>query len=141
MNSHLKTIIFSIILFSFLFPSLIQAAGVCEPCDGVPCDPGLVCEEGKCRGCPSGGGLRICNPLKTCDFQELIEKLIDFIFGAAMVIVPIMIIVAGFFFLTSGGNPEKVRLGKSIILWTIVGFTIVLLAKGVISVIIQIIGG
>ncbi|MBZ9569572.1 hypothetical protein KJA16_01450 [Patescibacteria group bacterium] len=87
------------------------------------------------------GAIRIPNPLEAETFEELIENLIDFIFWVAAAIVPLMIIIAAFYFITSVGNPDKVRTAKSIILWTVVGFTIVLLAKGIVSVIKQIIGG
>ena len=81
------------------------------------------------------------NPLEWDTIEEVIEGIIDFIFWAAVAIAPLMIIITGAYFLTSGGNPEKVRKAKDIILWTVVGLTIVLLAKGIISVVKQIIGG
>lgn len=84
--------------------------------------------------------IRIPNPLEAESFEELIENLIDFIFWVAVVIVPLMIIIAGFYFLTAAGNPEKVNTAKRIIFWSIVGFAIVLLAKGIISMIREIIG-
>lgn len=85
--------------------------------------------------------VKIENPLKAESFEELIGNLIDFIFWVAVVIVPLIIIVAGFYFLTAAGNPERVSTAKRIIFWSAVGFTIVLLAKGIISVIKQIISG
>ena len=87
------------------------------------------------------GAQKIPNPLKAESFEELIENLIDFTFWVAVAIAPIMIIVAGVYFLTSAGNPDKVRTAKSIIFWTIVGFAIVLLAKGIISMVREVIGG
>ncbi len=110
MDSRLKKIILSILLFSFLIPCLAEA-------------------------------IRIPNPLEAETFEELIENLIDFIFWVAAAIVPLMIIIAAFYFITSAGNPDKVKTAKDIILYTIIGFTIVLLAKGIVSVIKQIIGG
>jgi hypothetical protein len=50
-------------------------------------------------------------------------------------ILPIIIIIAGFLFLTSGGDPEKVRTAKRMIFWAIIGLAIVVLARGIISVI------
>jgi hypothetical protein len=140
MKILLKKITFLIFLFSFLIPSFGWAAGVCEPCDGEPCDPGLTCERGLCRGCPSDG-IVICNPLQACDIQELIENLFNFIFVVAIAIVPIMIIVAAFYFLTSGGDPEKVRAAKKVLIYACIGLFIILLAKGIISVIKTVIGG
>lgn len=110
MDSRLKKIILSILLFSFLIPSLAEA-------------------------------IIIPNPLDAETFEELIENLIDFIFWVAVAIAPLMIIISGFYFLTAAGDPQKVKTAKDIILWTVVGFAIVLLAKGIISVIKEIIGG
>ena len=116
MNPLLKKIIFLIILFSFLIPCLAEAIRITNPfCPHD--DPNCI------------------------TFEELIGKLIDFIFYVAVAITPLMIIIAAFYFLTSAGDPDKVRTAKSIIFWTIIGFTIVLLAKGIISMIRQVIGG
>ena len=110
MDSYFKGIVLLIISFSFLIPSLTEAA-------------------------------EITNPLDAESFEEFIENLIDFIFWVAVAIAPLMIIVAGFFFLTAAGDPGKVKTAKSIIFWTIIGFTIVLLAKGIISMVRQVLGG
>lgn len=63
-------------------------------------------------------------------FKELINAILDFISWAAVVIAPILIIIAAFYFLTSGGDPEKVRTAKRIIFYTILGLIIILLARG-----------
>jgi len=81
------------------------------------------------------------SPLKAKSFEELIDAIINFIFWVAMAIVPIMIIVAAFYFLTSGGNPEKVNTAKKIILYTFIGLFIVLSGKGIVSMISQILKG
>jgi len=114
MRHYLKKIFFLTALFCFLIPFFVKA--IINPF----CPP----ENPNC-----------------ITFEELIEKLIDFIFWVAVAITPLMIILAGFFFLTAAGDPQKVSTAKSIIMWTFVGLAIVLLAKGIISVIKQIIGG
>jgi len=86
-------------------------------------------------------GITVQNPLKYTTIEELIEGLIDFLFWAAVAIAPLMVIVAAFFFLTAGGNPDKIRTAKNIILYTVIGFTIALLAKGLISVVKGVLGG
>jgi hypothetical protein len=52
-----------------------------------------------------------------------------------------MVIVAAYFFLTSGGNSEKISTAKKIIFRTFIGLIIVFLGKGIIAVIKQLIGG
>jgi magnesium-transporting ATPase (P-type) len=80
-------------------------------------------------------------PFETKSFEELIDAIINFIFWVAMAIVPIMIIVAAFYFLTSGGNTEKLNTAKKIILFTFIGLFIVLLGKGIVAIIKQVLGG
>jgi hypothetical protein len=80
-------------------------------------------------------------PFETKSFQELLDAIYNFIFWVAIAIAPIMIIVAAFYFLTSGGDPEKVRTAKKIILFTFIGLFIVLSGKGIVGIIRQIIEG
>lgn len=81
------------------------------------------------------------NPFKNVTFEKLIKNIFDFIFWVTMAVAPIMIIVAAFYFLTSGGNPEKVNKAKKIVFFTFLGLIIVLLARGIISVIEQLLRG
>ena len=81
------------------------------------------------------------SPFKAKSFEKLINAIINFIFLVTMAIVPIMIIVAAFYFLTSGGNSEKVNTAKKIILFTFIGLFIVLLGKGIVAIIKQVFGG
>lgn len=78
-------------------------------------------------------GVEIPNPLKANNFWELIGYLIDFIFYLAIVISPIMIIIAGFYFITAMGEPEKINAAKKIILWTLIGLLVVICAKGIVN--------
>jgi len=77
--------------------------------------------------------VRLENPLEADNLWELINKLIDFIFTISLGIVPIMIIIAGFYFITAAGDLEKINTAKKMILWTLIGLIIVFCAKGVIK--------
>jgi len=140
----MKIIVF-FIFFSFLtfFPQFIfSLSDVCEPCTTTAdCISGLDCIKGKCRGCPSSPGvIRICNPIQACDFEELIENLIDFIFVLALGIAPLMIVIGGGYFIVSAGDPKKVDTAKKIIIYTLIGLIIVLFAKGIIVLLRDILG-
>ena len=102
MKTYLPKLIIFFLLISILIPSLVE------------------------------GVVRIENPLKAKSFEDLINRLIDFIFKLAIMIAPIMIIVAGFYFITAAGEPEKINTAKKIILWTLIGLLVVLSAKGLI---------
>lgn len=81
------------------------------------------------------------NPFEGLTFEKLIENIINFIFWVAIAIVPIIIIIAAYLFLTSGGNPKKVSSAKRIIFYTIIGLIILFLAKGIPGIIRQLIEG
>lgn len=87
-----------------------------------------------------GGTIKIPNPLSSETFGDLLDKLVDFIFFVGIAVAPIMVLIAGFYFLTAGGDPKKVDTAKKIILYTIIGFAIILMARGLIGIINQILG-
>ncbi len=79
-------------------------------------------------------GVTIDNPLEETDtFAELIDAIINIIFTLALAIAPIMFIVAGFYFVTAAGEPEKINTAKKMILWTLIGLLVVISAKGIIA--------
>src|SRR3989344_5394775 len=87
--------------------------------------------------CPPGtpsNTICIGNPLKADSLTKLIDGIINFIFVIALAITPIMVIVGGFMFVTGGGDPAKITQGKQLLLWTVIGLTVILLAKGLVAV-------
>lgn len=88
----------------------------------------------------NGGIFRLENPLEAKSFEELSNRLISFIFNIAVVLAPLMIIIGAAFLITSGGDPKKVTTGKTIIIYTLIGLAIVLLAKGIMVMIEEILG-
>jgi len=70
----------------------------------------------------------------------LIDRIINFIWFLAIVFAPIMFLIGGFTFLTSGGDPQKVSKGKNIMIYAAVGLAIVLVAKGIIALLKDILG-
>lgn len=82
----------------------------------------------------------IPNPLKHESFEELANALADFIFSIALSGVVLGVLVGAFFILTSAGEPKKWQQGQQIILYTIIGLAILLLAKGIIGVLKYVLG-
>ena len=70
------------------------------------------------------GGIR--GHLRVFNFMDLLQLILCFFWNFAIPITIIMILFGAFYFLTSGGNPEKIGKGKSIIATTFVGFIIFL---------------
>ena len=87
-----------------------------------------------------GGACVIKNPLKVNDFEALLNIVIDFIFWIGMALAPVMFIVAGFLYVTAAGNPQKTEQAKKIIIYTVIGLVVLLLARGLTEVLKSIIG-
>jgi len=83
----------------------------------------------------------IVNPLPVDNLEELIGAITKFIFNVAIIIAPIMFIIAGFFFITSAGEPEKVRRARNVFIYTLIGLVLVLLATGIYELIKSILSG
>lgn len=90
-------------------------------------------------GAAQGDTIKLMNPLgnDVRSFPELIDKIIDFIFQIAVVLAPLMVVIGAVFILTAGVNPENVNKGRSIILYTAIGFGIVLLSKGIVYIMLS----
>jgi len=80
------------------------------------------------------------NPLKTTSITALLDRVIGYLMVIASPIVAIMVIVGAFQILTAGGDPEKFKTGKKTILYAVIGFAIVLLARGLIAILHQLLG-
>jgi len=89
----------------------------------------------------ASGQITIENPLEAESLEDLIYGIIDFIWKVATAVVPLMIVIAGFYFITAAGNPQQIDTAKKIILYTVVGYAIIMLSAGLILVIKEILGG
>lgn len=89
----------------------------------------------------ANGQITIENPLQAESLEDLIYGIIDFIWKVATAVAPLMIVIAGFYFLTAAGNPQQIDTAKKIILYTVVGYAIIMLSAGLILVIKEILGG
>lgn len=76
-------------------------------------------------------GYTLPNPLGTDSFLEVINRVLQGLTIIAIPVVAIIIVIAGFMLITSGGDPGKRTKAKDMILWSAIGFGILLLADSV----------
>ena len=88
----------------------------------------------------SSGSISIDPPTTHKTFEAFVQAIVKFVFYIAMAIAPIMIIVAGFLFLTSAGDPKKIETAKAVLMYTLIGLAICLMATGIIKLINQVLG-
>ena len=79
----------------------------------------------------SGGTQTVLeNPISSATLPELLKNVLNFLFSLSIVILPIIILYGGFLMLTAGGDPTKISQSRTILLWAVVAFAIILLARG-----------
>lgn len=95
-------------------------------------------------GPPVTGGSATKIPLPSVlgirTIQELIDRIINFLLVAGGYIVIGMILWAAYQILTAGANPDNVTAGRKTITYAVIGYTILLLSKGIVLVIQKILG-
>jgi hypothetical protein len=85
--------------------------------------------------------VEIGNPLPEFhSFWDLLDALIDFIFYVSIPLAALLIVIAAYFFLASGGEPEKVRQAKHIIIYTLIGLIVIFLSKAIIALLAEMFG-
>jgi hypothetical protein len=82
---------------------------------------------------PNDSSIPLVNPLgSSCnDLSCPLNLIIDFLFTIAIPLCAIMVLIGGFYMVTSSGDPAKVTKGRKTILYAAGGFAVILLAKGV----------
>ena len=87
--------------------------------------------------------ITIPNPLGSGgkDIPTLINTIATWLLGIGSTIAVIIVIWAAFLFMTSGGNQQRVTMARKTLLYAIIGLTVLLLAKGVTSLIQNFLSG
>ncbi|MEK7512781.1 MAG: hypothetical protein AAB601_01120 [Patescibacteria group bacterium] len=75
--------------------------------------------------------VQLTNPLGQTNLLSIITGLMPRLIGIATPIAAVMIIVGAFYMLFAGGDPAKFGTGKNIILYTAIGYAIILIAGGI----------
>jgi len=86
--------------------------------------------------------LNITNPLgETSDITTLVENILNFLIILAIPITAILVVYAGYLYITSAGNEEKVKIAQKALIWAIIGFAIVLIANSIPAIIQEFLSG
>ena len=82
------------------------------------------------------------NPISEIQtINDLINEIIKFLFNLAIVICPIIIVYAGFLYITAAGNQQKIATAQKTLIWALIGLAVVLLASAVPNIIKNVLYG
>jgi len=64
--------------------------------------------------------------------DSTLENIGNWLFATLMVIAFIFLIIAGYFFVTAQGDPEKVKTARNFVLYAVIGVLVALISRGLI---------
>ncbi len=79
--------------------------------------------------------LELPNPLNAKTFDDLVKGIAKWFYYIMVPVASIMVLYAGFLFMTSAGDEEKIKKAKRAITWAVVGVAIILIGAGFITLI------
>ena len=131
----MKKVITGLMLTGML---VLPTAAIFAACSGYDTEP--LCraancmwnpDDNKCYGVEVGG---------VSDIIRIINTIGNWIFAIALAVAAIFILVAAFFFITSGGNPETATKAKGMLVNALIGVALALAARGLVAVLKSILG-
>ena len=84
--------------------------------------------------------VRLPNFLGSDNVVALIHQIAGFALAVFVPLAALMILYAGFLFLTSGGDPTKIKTAKDTLTWAVIGIVVIILARGLVSLIGDLLG-
>lgn len=134
-----------------LAPASVDAAAPNDACTTTnECDFGLVCSGGICQ--PSSGGSRDPDPFGVEDAKDInvgqntdlkgsIASVVNIALGFLGILAVIIILYAGFKWMTASGNEDQVGEARKMLLQAVIGLVIVMIAWIVTNFVTSQIGG
>ena len=92
------------------------------------CDSDVPQSIKDANGCGGGTG--------TTDFSNAIVGIINGVIGIFAAVAAIFVVVGGYYYMTSGGDPGKVKRGKDTILYALIGLAVAALAFAIVNFVI-----
>jgi len=120
---------FMFLFFIFTFPIITKAA---NPSNGNTNtqSTGLACPGANCT-------TSLTNPLSVNTPQALIGKIINAVLGVVGSLALLMFVYGGLTWMTSSGSQEKIKKGRDIIVWSIIGLAIIFASYGLVRILLN----
>lgn len=112
----MKRVITSLILVSLLVAPIIVLAQV--DAEGRPEPPGW-------------GDVEI---------METLDSIVDWLFAILMIIAAAWLIIAGYYFVTAAGDPDRTKKARDFVLYALVGVLVGFMARGLVMLVARIVG-
>ena len=111
----MKKILASLTLTGLLVLPAVASAGLLEDIFGI-----------------GGGGTSPTSAPQT-DVMVVLDSITDWLFALLLIVAVIAIIIAGYYFITAQGDPDKVSKARNFVLYAVIGVLVGFIAKGLVA--------
>jgi len=140
-----SAVLLGIFCFSFfisidwVFSASTDPGVACDICESsgdsnnhTSCAQGLQCIEKQCQ---DPNKITFCPISSHKDYKDLVKEISKWMTISLLVLVPLVVLLGGFYMLTAADDKSRFAKGRTIIVWAVIGLAIVLFAKAFISII------
>ena len=85
----------------------------------------------RCDPNPNFGDIYATKAWGILCLMDTICTITDYVYWFGLIFATIFLCIAGYFFLTAGGDPYKISQAKSFVLWAVIGVAILVLSKAI----------
>ncbi len=83
----------------------------------------------------------LTSPIAAKSIPELIGTIIKAVLGVVGALALAMFVYGGFLWLTSGGNPDRIKKGKDVLIWATIGLIVIFSSYALVDFVIRAIRG
>ncbi len=83
----------------------------------------------------------LTSPIAAKTVPELIGSIIKAVLGVVGALTLAMFVYGGFLWLTSGGNPDRIKKGKDVLIWATIGLIVIFSSYALVDFVIRAIKG
>lgn len=81
------------------------------------------------------------NPLGTnATFGTIITSIINWANAIAIPLTALMVVIAGYLYLTGGGSPERITRAHRALVWAMIGLVVIILSSSVVAILRNVFG-
>ncbi len=80
-------------------------------------------------------------PRKLIDLVERLDTVLEFLFPIGVLLAVVFVIIGGYMWMTSAGNPDKVKQAQGTLTWAIIGLIFVVVAAFLVQILFDYIVG
>ena len=86
-------------------------------------------------------GLAQPSTLPAIDVMQALDDMTNWLFAILLIVAVIYVIIAAYHFITAQGDPDKVKLARNMVLYSLIGVAVAIASKGLVVLVRRVMRG